>query len=234
VTTVAAEPEIESPSISDDASTLADLLERLGGISPARLWLHPAPGTATVEDVERFGAKYDRRFELIDGVLVEKPMGLKESLLGQWIATMLGVFVQAHRFGRVAGADGMMQLFPGLVRIPDAAFISTARLRSARQKDSVAPLLAPDLVVEVISLSNTEREMARKRREYLDAGVRLLWFIYPRRRLVEVFVPGSEPVILDETGVLQGDPALLPGFTLPVKDILTEWDEIQADLGSLP
>ena len=59
-----------------EAETLADLLKRLGNIPPHRVRARPAPGTATVQDVIEIEAKENRLFELVDGVLVEKALGL--------------------------------------------------------------------------------------------------------------------------------------------------------------
>jgi hypothetical protein len=67
--------------------TIADLVHRLGDISIDRIMLHPAPGLATEDDVIRYlEAPQKRLCELIDGVLVEKPMGVKEGLLGSRLA----------------------------------------------------------------------------------------------------------------------------------------------------
>jgi hypothetical protein len=61
--------------------TLADLLEQLGGIAPERVRFRPPPGTATEKDMLEVEAHEDRLCELVDGVLVEKAMGWRESLL---------------------------------------------------------------------------------------------------------------------------------------------------------
>ena len=61
--------------------TLAELVERLGGVPLERIRFRPYPGTATEEDVIRIEAQENRLCELIEGVLVEKPMGFRESLL---------------------------------------------------------------------------------------------------------------------------------------------------------
>ncbi len=61
--------------------TLADVLQQLGGISPRRIRVHPALGTATEKDVIKICDGERRLFELVDGVLVEKIMGYWESVL---------------------------------------------------------------------------------------------------------------------------------------------------------
>ena len=104
---------------SPQIPTLADLLSRLGGVSPERVRFYPLPGTATEADVVAIEAGENRLCELVDGVLVEKPMGFRESLVAGWILTALNSFVMPRRLGVVSGSDGLMRLVPGLVRIPD-------------------------------------------------------------------------------------------------------------------
>ena len=60
---------------------VADLIEHLGRIPPQRIRVYPAPGTATEQDVIDIQDREDRLYELVDGVLVEKAMGFRESFL---------------------------------------------------------------------------------------------------------------------------------------------------------
>src|SRR5215475_6920596 len=108
--------------------TLADLLEHLGGISPNRVRFRPVPGAATEDDMLAIHDREGRLYELVDGVLVEKAMGLRESYLAIVLSTILWNFVQLRNLGLVTGEAGMMRLMSGLVRIPDVAFISWTRL----------------------------------------------------------------------------------------------------------
>src|ERR1700722_15864606 len=104
--------------------TVADLLDHFGPIAHRRIRQEPAPGTATEQDVIDTHEREDRLYELVDGVLVEKTVGVQESYLAGLIAGILGQFAARHGLGFVLGADGMTRLAPGLVRIPDASFIS--------------------------------------------------------------------------------------------------------------
>ena len=100
-------------------------MDRLGEIPLSRILARPAPGTATEADLIQVNDSKRRLCELVDGVLVEKAMGLRESLLAgasSWRCSR--AFVVPRNLGLVAGADGAVRLFPGLVRIPDVAFIS--------------------------------------------------------------------------------------------------------------
>ena len=115
-----------------DHGTLADLLERLGRVSAARIRLQPFPGTATERDVVAVHDRENRLCELVDGTLVEKVMGFDESRFALLLGAYLVNYLERHDLGVVVGADGMVKLFPGLVRIPDAAFISWARYPKAQ------------------------------------------------------------------------------------------------------
>ena len=203
--------------------TLADLLEQLGGIAPARVRFRPLPGTATETDVLEIHDREDRLYELVDGVLVEKAMGFRESLLAGVLFAILWGFVRPRNLGLVTGADGTMRLMAGLVRIPDVAFISWERLPHRRVPREPIPALAPDLAVEVLSAGNTPGEMARKRQEYFAAGVHCVWQVDPTTRTVEVFTAPDRSTVLHEAQTLEGG-TVLPGFTLPLQELFGELD----------
>lgn len=76
--------------------------------------------------------------------------------------------------------------------------------------------ITPDLVVEVLSPTDLEREVSRRLLDYLRAGVRLLWVINPEARLVQVYRPGRRGVIRPEIDHLEGA-EVLAGFRVPVQ-----------------
>jgi Uma2 family endonuclease len=205
------------------ADSLGDLLDRLGEISPFRIRMRPAPGTATEADVVAIMASENRLFELIDGTLVEKGMGYRESVLALAIASALRAFVIPRKLGLVSGPDGMMRLFPQLVRSPDVAFVTRARLPDGHMPKEAIPDLVPDLAVEVLSESNTPREMFRKRQDYFRAGVRLVWVFDPDARTVDVFTAPENPSTLAEQDVLEGG-TVLAGFAVPLSDLFADLD----------
>src|SRR5712692_590454 len=212
---------VPTPTVAIE--TLADLLEQLGGISPKRVRFRPAPGTATEKDVLAIHDREGRLYELVDGVLVEKAMGFRESLLACALIEILRGFVRPRNLGLVTGEAGMMRLLAGLVRIPDVAFLSWARLPNRRVPTEPIPDLAPDLAVEVLSASNTPGEMARKRQEYFAAGVQVVWQVDPNVRTVEVFTAPDQSTVLHEAQTLEGG-TVFPGFTLPLQELFGELD----------
>jgi Uma2 family endonuclease len=203
--------------------TLDELVERLGGIPLSRILIQPALGSATEPDLLDAQRRYDGLYELVDGVLVEKGMGYRESLLAVFFIQVLLDFVKPRNLGLVSGADGTVRLFPGLVRIPDVAFASWDRFPERKIPVEPIPSLAPDLVVEVLSESNTPAEMKRKRGEYFTHGVRMIWEVDPEPRTVTVYTPDGAVVLLDAAQTLDGG-AVLPGFTLNLSELFSQLD----------
>ncbi len=78
-----AEPSMSTALVSCFPTdwTVADMQQQLGGIPLARIRMVPPPGTATEEDVLAVHARTGRLCELVDGTLVEKVMGYRESRL---------------------------------------------------------------------------------------------------------------------------------------------------------
>ncbi len=201
-------------------ANVADLLDQLGGIAPSRVLLSPPPGKAKETDVVWLDDHANRLCELVDGVLVEKIMGAKESLLAVVIVHLLEGFVSEHDLGVVLGADGMLRLRPRLVRIPDVSFISWDRLPDQEFPDDPIPILAPNLAVEVLSEGNTKREMDRKLREYFAAGVRLVWLVDPRSSTIDAYTKVHEVRRYRNGQTLDGGD-VLPGFKLPLRQLFT-------------
>jgi Uma2 family endonuclease len=152
-----------------------------------RVRLHPHPGTATEQDVLDYQAKDDRLYELVDGTLVEKAVEFRESILAAALIQWLRAFVRPRKLGVVAAPDATLKLRPQLVRLPDVCFVSVKQLPGDKVPEQPIPDLYPDLAVEVLSKSNTQAEMARKRQEYFSAGTRLVWIVDPVRRTVSVY-----------------------------------------------
>jgi len=214
----------ETPIVNASVSfSLEDRMYDLGGIDVSRVRSIPAPGSATVADLIRAQAEDGRLYELVDNTLVEKAMGWQESLLAMVLGQRLRNFLDDHNLGVVTGPDGMSRLFADTVRGPDVAFVSWSRMPGGRLPTDPVPDLVPDFVIEVLSLGNTRAEMARKRREYFQAGVRLVWMIDPRRRTVAVFTAADSVTIAQEFDRIDGGD-VIPGWVVDLEKLFAELD----------
>lgn len=209
--------------MSSQIRTIADLLRRLGDVPPDRIRLHPAPGTATLADVDRIHEEEGVLCELVEGVLLEKIVGYSESQLAGIVLRLLGTFVNAGNRGIVTGADGTMEIMPDLVRIPDVAFTSWDRIPGRCRPKKPIPRLVPNLAVEVLSENNTVAEMAAKRQDYFSAGVDLVWEIDPDQEIATVFTSPTDAVTLGVADILDGG-TVLPGFRISLADLFAEFN----------
>jgi len=206
-TATVAEPALE---------TLADLVRGLGGIPLERIRLHPLPGSATEVDLLASAGRHSRHCELVDRVLVEKPMGYYESRLAAVLIAYLETFLGTHDLGIVTGEGGTVRLAPGLVRIPDVAYFSWRHFPNRLLPAAQMPDLTPDLAVEILSPSNTVAEMARKRREYFAGGCQRVWEVDPNACTVAVYTTPDQSTLLTEDDHLDAG-TVLPGFTLSIR-----------------
>jgi len=204
---------------------LDQILQAFDRIPARRIRMNPVPGTATEADWSRLRGKSDRLFELVDGTVVEKPMGALESYLTIELALWIRTFLQQHDLGVLYGPDNAARLMSELIRLPDLSFVSWERLPQ-RGKVPAEGVLSevPNPVVEVISPSNRRGEMQRKRKEYFPAGVRHVWLVFPQSQTVRVYSDPEANVRFTAADTLT-DPEILPDFALPLSQLFTRAPE---------
>jgi Uma2 family endonuclease len=145
-------------------------------------------------------------------------MGFDVSVLAMRIGCLLGNFVEPRNLGLIAGEVGMMVIAAGLLRMPDVAFIARESFPGGKLPKGPAPAIAPDLAVEVLSKSNTKKEIARKLDEYFASGTRLAWIVDPKSKTIRGHTSPTESTRLEGEAVLDGG-NVLPGFRLPLADL---------------
>jgi Uma2 family endonuclease len=219
MTTATAEPVVESPV--GELESFADIARRLGDIPVERIiWL---PRPATEEDCVRY-CEVHGPAELIDGFLVEKAMGFRESLLAASIIMFLKNFTSPRKLGLVGAPDAIMRVRKNQLRLPDVSFITWARLLEGdAHLKKIAPF-GPDLAIEVLSESNTPKEIDQKRNEFFTAGTKLIWVINPKTRTAEVYNDPTRPnqmTPVRESDALDGG-EVLPGFRLSLAELFAD------------
>ena len=162
------------------------------------------------------------RYELVRGDLRRmSPAGHKHGRIAMKVATRLDNHVTANQLGAVYAAETgfLISSDPDTVRAPDVAFVSQQRLDETGDIDGYWPG-APDLVVEVISPTDTYTEVDEKVLEWLAAGARLVIVVNPRKHSATVYRSLSAIAVLTENDMLDGGDVVL-GWSMPVKDIFT-------------
>lgn len=160
------------------------------------------------------------RGELIRGVLTEvSPVGQEHGEIVTNLVIALGNFVKPRRLGRLTASDAgvWLERDPDTVREPDVAFFSAERMPLGVRVAGYSEI-APDLVVEIVSPSDSRREVRDKARMWLSHGVRLVWVVHPDDRTVDVHRPGEPVTTLAAAAALDGAD-VLPGFTCPLSAV---------------
>jgi Uma2 family endonuclease len=168
-------------------------------------------------------------YELVDGQLVPV-MGANphHAELIVEVGALLRSFVRAGKLGRVF-ADPWIRLDlphdPERVRAPDIAFLSNRTLRESGGVPGDFFRVAPDLAVEIYSPTSERkgRDFQQRVRDYLDAGVPLLWVIYPASRYAMAYHTDGTARLLREHEALDGE-SVLPGFTLSLAELFALLD----------
>lgn len=114
----------------------------------------------------------DERYELIDGVVCMSPRpGARHQVILWAIMEQVGEFTKRSG-GRCFGEVDLV-LGPGLVYTPDVMCFAAQRIRGFPARIDVPP----DLVIEILSPSNRDFDLTRKRDDYARFGVREYWTV---------------------------------------------------------
>jgi Uma2 family endonuclease len=162
----------------------------------------------------------DGLYEVVDGQIVEKPMGVYEYWLAGLFYGAIDRYTEDHPVGH-AVIEMMFDLRPHVdrERRPDVAFISFERWGPDRPiPQSRAWTVIPDLAVEILSPTNPADEIAEKLEDYFKAGVRQVWVVYPRQRKIYVYRSVTAVEILGPGGEVDGGD-VLPGFRRSVQSL---------------
>jgi Uma2 family endonuclease len=155
--------------------------------------------------------------ELVRGeVRVMTPASGAHGLISGAIFAVVHAFVEQHALG-ICFSDNTGFRLPGIpdtVRSPDMAFVRASQVPAAGVGRGFFPA-APDLVVEVLSPSETASDLEEKLRDYLAAGTSLAWIIDPEKRVVCVRAGHAPDRWLGTGDILDGGD-VLPGFAVPV------------------
>ena len=145
-----------------------------------------------------------------------EPMGARDVLLATMLCFHVNSFAQPKKLG--VAVNEMLFVIDArqdLKRRPDVAFVSFGRWPEKTVTRDNAWNVVPDLAVEVVSPTNLAEDVENKTVEYLDAGVRLVWVLYPDLGRVYVYGSPTDVRVLEKTDALDGGD-VLPGFRLPI------------------
>jgi len=163
----------------------------------------------SVEDFDRLEEE-EFRYELDEGELLTltRP-STDHGRIERRLLIALQTYLENRGTGEAFGSNILFALGPNTKRAPDVSVVF-------REVGSVKDIPgSPDIAAEILSPSNSKREMKRKLSQFFATGCKLAWIIDPKTRTVEIWESASGPSrVLRESDVLETP--LLPGFTCPV------------------
>ena len=176
----------------------------------------------TADDLLKLHSK-EVRGELIRGVLCQTmSTGTKHGKIVMKLGFLLGSVVIPHRLGTLVGSDSgiLLERDPDTVREPDIAYFSAEKMPLGEDLPGYTEII-PDIVVEIVSPSDSWQSVHDKASMWLRFGVPLVWVAHPDWREVEVHSLGGAAFTLTDTDTLNGGD-VLPSFTCKVSDIFDD------------
>ncbi len=176
--------------------------------------------TKTLLSIKEFEQLPDdgRLTELDEGELVTMaPASGMHGRIEIRIVWVLRRFLEEHAIGELLSSDTgfVLSRDPDVVRCPDASFLRTEKVRTIPEEGFVEG--APDLAVEIVSPSDSATALARKVRQYLEAGTHTVWVVHRKTREVHVYEQGSTRFLTSEQTL--DAPELLHGFSTTVNEL---------------
>ncbi len=156
--------------------------------------------------------------ELIDGEVIQTvPPSPSHGMIAIELGMHLKLWIKQTKAG-IAGIEGgfILRRNPDRTRGPDAWFIRTERVPEVQPEGFWE--IAPDMIAEIISSSDTAEVIKEKLEDYFSAGTQLAWLIYPRFKQVEAHTPDGIMRIFRVDDVLEVK-ELMPGFQCAVSEL---------------
>lgn len=158
----------------------------------------------------------EKSYEIVDGQPEEKEMpGGKHGVISANLSGELRNYSKTTKRGLICSETNFK--IGRNERIPDVAFIIAERIPPDGMPEGVVDF-PPDLAVEIISPNDVHDKVGEKVLEYLEAGVRQVWLVSQKLRLITIFRSLTDVQVFTEDSELLSED-LLPGFRCPLKEI---------------
>jgi Uma2 family endonuclease len=173
----------------------------------------------TIDEFEAFISRPENAsypYELINGQMREKVVTGLLSVIAGNIVTLINMCAWQNQPTGRAGVQGRFR--------PTSATRDDRLLDVHYTSDPAKPITVkgaapfmPDLAIEIKSPDDTYIEMSETAAFYLQHGAKMVWLVYPEKRLVEVLTATERYLLSEDEQVAGGD--VLPEFAVSVRDI---------------
>ena len=182
----------------------------------------PSSRARAVLGVSEFIARYQgKSYQLVAGKAVAMS---KNNITHASLAAALVSLLLAALQGRCKVLVGDVGIItkpekPATVRGADLVVVSHERMK-AQDKKSPFFTIAPELIIEISSPSNSFDDLMAKADEFFSIGVEAFWIVDPARQQVLICSSSSDIKVLrsSKKDSVKGT-GILKGITLPLKEI---------------
>lgn len=163
-------------------------------------------------------------YEWVDGLVEKTPNTMNPTQL--YIQFNLQeIFMRLKTAGKAAGqllAEPDLFFSQEIHRRPDMAWLTNAQVSRLATEGAIE---IPAFVLEVISTNDAAQKIMNKMRQYREAGVQVVWLIYPSLQEVHVYAGAN----LDRMTVCTGETLcsaapVLPDFTVAAREVFRKED----------
>ena len=151
-------------------------------------------------------------------LILNMPSGHTSEWISMEFVFALRNWIDLDAGDMVYGSGGLFELPDGNRRVPDAAWVSGARMAGTDLFDGDSPKAAPDFIVEVRSPSDDVEELQAKMQLWLRNGVRLGWLVDPFKQQIWIYRPDAEPDVLERPQDIS-DEDILPSLLVDLRRI---------------
>ena len=171
--------------------------------------------------LETFHQLYDNRaddykYEWCNGIVEKTPRTMNRSQLFI-VQNLSRLFLQTVAFKNRGELEREVKMFlpkANRSRVADLAYLTAAQVR---ETDDIRPGIS-EFVIEIISKNDKAEDVQEKRDEYFADGVKVVWQIYPKRKLVEVYTSPNDVMICRGATICSAAPVLLD-FSIASQDL---------------
>jgi len=172
--------------------------------------------------IQTFLRKYSKggpgiKYEYNQGVIEKyEAMKLKEQYIAYNIQKAFAGSAAAQNGGQIVQE---LEVWTSAIqwRKPDLCFITLSQIRAGA--DGYEPI--PEFVIEVISANDKISMVKNKVYEYFEAGVKVLWQIFPEHKMVEVYRAPETVELCSGARLCSAEP-IVEGLVMKAEDIFRE------------
>ena len=160
-----------------------------------------------------------RKREIVGGeLIVMSPASFNHGKIISRLSIALGTRIYSQKLGELVDGQTGFRLKTEDLFSPDIAFVTTTRAAAHQKRGDVFFQGAPDLLVEVLSPSDTVEVLEEKLAQFFGEGLRLAWVVHPKTRTVHVYHSITSTRILTADLALDGED-VVPGFRYELSNL---------------